>query len=74
MTLRRSSHTECMGPFGGATDSSGLAGLLGRSLREKCPPALLLAHGALRYDASLWMCKTMPLAWYRIVASGCVAQ
>eukprot|EP00957_Ditylum_brightwellii_P127886 9752420-Ditylum_brightwellii.AAC.1 len=74
MTLQRSSQTECMGPFGGATDSSGLVGLHGQLLRKKCPPALLRARGALRYDASLWMCNTMPLAWKRIVASGCVAQ
>ena len=36
---------------------------------KKCPPARLRAFGSLRYDASLWIAKTMSLALYVTIAS-----
>eukprot|EP00957_Ditylum_brightwellii_P006164 466210-Ditylum_brightwellii.AAC.2 len=38
------------GPFKGTLVSSGFLGLMGLALRKKCPPALLLACGALKYE------------------------
>ena len=38
------------------------------SLRKKCPPTLLLALDAYRYDASLCICNFIWLAQYLIVA------
>eukprot|EP00957_Ditylum_brightwellii_P031949 2422601-Ditylum_brightwellii.AAC.1 len=37
-----------MGLLEGVTDSFGLVGLMGLSMRKKCPPALLRALGVLR--------------------------
>ena len=36
---------------------------------KKYPPALLLAFGLLRFDALLWMARTISLAKYMMIAS-----
>ena len=41
---------------------------LGMELRKKCPPALLLAFDAVKYEASECMLRIMSDALYRIVA------
>ena len=42
---------------------------LNLSLRKKCPPTLILALDADRYDASLCICNYICLAQYLILAS-----
>ena len=43
---------------------------LGQVLRKKCPSALLLASGDDRYDPSMWICSTIWLVIYCILALG----
>ena len=73
ITLRRILLTAWSGPFGGGGVTGGLLGFCDGSLRKKCPPTRLRAFRTERYDASLWTWRTIPLAWYRILAFGCVA-
>ena len=50
--------------------------LVGSSLlsdMKKCPPALLLALGSIRYDASLWALRIVLLALNVTIMSGYVA-
>ncbi len=66
-----------MAPLWGGMGSVGLGGLVGsrgESERMKCPATRDLAWVSEWYDASLWMDRTMPLAWKRTVAFGCVEQ
>jgi hypothetical protein len=42
--------------------------------KKRCPPALLCAWEADRYDVSLWMCSIMSEVEYMIVASRCVTH
>ena len=50
-----------------------IASLLGGKVvsvgMKKCPPALFLAFGSHRYEASLWMARIILLAWYVMMAS-----
>ena len=39
---------------------------------NKCTPALLLDSVLERYEASLWPARTISLAWYVMMKSGCV--
>ena len=61
----------CMGPLMGHV--AGDFPDEGLDVRKRCAPALLLALGTERYDASLCACKHMSLALTMIVAFGCVA-
>ena len=58
-------------------DILSIAPLVGGSsasvVRKKCPPALLLAFGSLKYDVSLCTANTISLFSYVRMASGCVA-
>eukprot|EP00957_Ditylum_brightwellii_P163025 12414116-Ditylum_brightwellii.AAC.1 len=63
ITLQSSLHTLHTVPLSRVMVSPGFVVSCSFVLRKKCPPAQLLACGALKYEASLWICKTMPLAW-----------
>eukprot|EP00957_Ditylum_brightwellii_P091065 6932978-Ditylum_brightwellii.AAC.1 len=62
MTFLISSQMLCTGLFKGTLVSLGFLELVGLALRKKCPPAMLLACGVLKYEALLWICRVMLLA------------
>jgi len=68
-TSLRIVHVMCTAPF----NEIGLPSL-GTLPRKKNPPARLRALGALRYEASECILRTMSDALYLILAIGCVAM
>ena len=59
-------HNACMGKF--KTMGCPLTGI---DPKKKCPPALLLALGAVKYNVSEWICRIISDGWNHITVWGC---
>jgi len=63
-------HNTGTGPLSGSGSSVAVGGFDSQLLRKQYPAAWDLPLGAVKYEALLWVHKTMSLAWYRMTACG----